>query len=672
VIGHVPLLGELAVVVVLAVAVTVLLSKLKLPTVAGLLAAGALLGPFGLALVPSVHAIEVLAEVGVVLLLFSIGLEFSLARLRDIFRQVAIGGAVQVASTIAVTAGIAVAVGQPLERGIVFGFVFAMSSTAIVLRILAERRELEAPHGRFIVGALIFQDLCVIPMVLIVPLLGADRRAGAAASIALAMGKATLLIVGTIGTARFVVPKLLGWVDASRSREVFLLAILSLCIGTAWLTSMFGLSLALGAFLGGMVVADTEYSHRAMGDILPLRDAFLSLFFVSLGMLFDVRVVVEQPLLVGVLLVGFVIGKGVLAMLAAMAMKFPSRAGWLAGAGLAQFGEFGFVLIRLAQMNGVIDAEAASPILAAGIASMFLTPLLVRAAPHIRAGERLLAPLERRIGVRSTAELAASPALTGHIVIVGYGLAGQFVSRVLAARGVPFIVFELNADNVRKGRHADHPVYYGDATSEEVLGHARLAHARMLVLLMNDPQAAKRVVDTARRVATEVPVMIRTHYLLERSKLIAIGATEVVVEEVETAIEVIALLLRRLEIPRNVIDESIESVRAETHVSDRTQTVPRTMLRDLRGLEEMKIDSVLVHERSGAVGQSPVTLRLRTRTGALVVGVRRGDHLLDSVDPAQPFELGDVVFLTGTAAAIRAAVALFEVGARPGESGAGT
>ena len=353
-------------------------------------------------------------------------------------------------------------------------------------------------------------------------------------------------------------------------------------------------------------------------------------------------------------------------------MRFPSRAGWLAGVGLAQFGEFGFVLIRLAQMKGVIDADAASPILAAGIASMFLTPLLVRAAPHIRAGERLLAPLERRIGVRSTAELAASPELTGHIVIVGYGLAGQFVSRVLAACGVPFIVFELNADNVRKGRQADHPVYYGDATSEEVLGHARLAKARMLVLLMNDPQAATRVVDTARRVASEVPVMIRTHYLLERPKLIAIGATEVVVEEVETAIEVIALLLRRLEIPRNVIDESIESVRAETHVSDRTQTVPRTMLRDLRGLEEMKIDSVLVHERSGAVGQSPVTLRLQTRTGALVVGVRRGDHLLESVDPALPFQAGDVVFLTGTAAAIRAAVELFEVGVRSEEQGART
>src|SRR5687768_15738674 len=402
---HVPLLDELAIVAALAVAVTVVLARLKLPTVAGLLLAGALLGSFGLRLVSEVHAIEVLAEVGVVLLLFSIGLEFSLARLRDIMRQVALGGFVQVGLTTAVTTGVAMALGQPFGRGLFYGFAFALSSTAIVLRALAERRELDAPHGRFIVGTLIFQDLCVVPMVLIVPLLNASASAGAAAvGVALAMGKAAIVVVGTIVVSRFVVPKVLGWVDASRSREVFLLAILGLCIGTAWLTSLAGLSLALGAFLGGMVVADTEYGHRAMGDILPLRDAFVSIFFVSLGMLFDVRVVAAHPSLVGALLAGFVLAKGALATLAAMAMRFPSRVAWLAGVGLAQFGEFGFVLTRLAQSHGVIDEDATAPLLAAGIGSMFLTPLLVRAAPHITAGERLLAPLEKLIGVRSIDE----------------------------------------------------------------------------------------------------------------------------------------------------------------------------------------------------------------------------------------------------------------------------
>lgn len=660
--GHVPLLDELAIVAALAVTVTVILSRLKLPTVAGLLAAGALLGPFGLGLATSVEAIESLAEVGVVLLLFSIGLEFSLARLRDIFRQVALGGVLQVGLTAAVTTGAAVALGEPLGRGVFYGFAFALSSTAIVLRALAERQELDAPHGRFIVGTLIFQDLCVVPMVLIVPLLGPGASAGnAVLDIGLAMGKAAVVVLGTVGVARFVVPRVLGWVDASRSREVFLLAILGLCIGTAWLTSLAGLSLALGAFLGGMVVADTEYGRRAMGDVLPLRDAFVSIFFVSLGMLFDLRVVLSQPLLVGALLVGFLGAKGIVATLAAMVMRFPRRVAWLAGVGLAQFGEFGFVLTRLAQAHGVIDEGATAPLLAAGIASMFLTPLVVRAAPHITAGERLLAPLERLIGVRSIDEADEGPTpLTDHVVIVGFGLAGRFAARTLHDCGVAFVVLELNAENVRSGKELGLPVYYGDATSEEALRHAHLDAARLVVLLMNDPQAAQRVVDTARRVAPSVPVLMRTRYLGERPALLALGARDVVAEEVESAVEIIARMLRLIEVPRNVIDERIRTVRLETQTSDRKPTVPRVRLGDLRGLDELRIESARVCATSPAVGASPVSLKLRSETGALVVGVRRGERLLEQPDPTVPFEPDDVVYLVGTGDALRLALRVFD------------
>lgn len=659
--GHVPLLDELAIVAALAVFVTVVLARLKLPTVAGLLLAGALLGPFGLRLVSSVHAIEVLAEVGVVLLLFSIGLEFSLARLRDVLRQVALGGALQVGLTTAVTTGIAVLLGQPVGRGVFYGFAFALSSTAIVLRALSERRELDAPHGKFIVGTLIFQDLCVVPMVLIVPLLGEGIRAGhAAASVGLALGKAAVVVTGTVLVARFVVPKILGWVDASRSREVFLLAILALCIGTAWLTSMVGLSLALGAFLGGMVVADTEYRHRAMGDILPLRDAFVSVFFVSLGMLFDVRVLASQPLLVGGLLAGFLVAKGLLATFAALAMRFPSRVAWLAGVGLAQFGEFGFVLARLAQSSGVVDEQQVSPLLAAGIASMFLTPLLVRAAPHITAGERLLAPLERLIGVRSIDEADESHKLEQHVIIIGFGVAGQLTARALQAAGEPFVVLELNADNVRRGKQQGLPVYYGDATSEEALGHAHLQEARMVVLLMNDPQAAQRIVDMLRRVAPTVPVLMRARYLAEREGLLKMGARDVVAEEVEGAAEVIARLLRSIEVPRNVIEATLQSIRAETQTSERKQTLPRAQLGELRALSELKIESVLVRENSAAAGASAATLRLRSTTGVLVVGVQRAERLLQNPDPHATFAAGDVVYVVGTSHAIREALPLFD------------
>lgn len=572
---QVPLLDELAIVAATAVVVTVVLSRLKLPTVAGLLAAGALLGPHALSLATSVHAIEVLAEVGVVLLLFSIGLEFSLSRLRDILRQVALGGLLQVGATVAVTVAIAQLVGVGARTGLFYGFVFALSSTAIVLRALAERRELDAPHGRFIVGALIFQDLCVVPMVLIVPLLAQEGDTHAAVlSVSIALAKAALVVVATIVISRFVVPKMLAYVDASRSREVFLLAILGLCIGTAWLTSLAGLSLALGAFLGGMVVADTEYGHRAMGEILPLRDAFVSIFFVSLGMLFDPRVVINQPLLVGGLLAGFLIAKGVLATLAAMAMRFPARVAWLAGVGLAQFGEFGFVLTRLAQSSGVIDDAAVAPLLAAGVLSMFLTPLLVRAAPHVTAGERLLAPLERLLGVRSIDEADHGAKLEGHVVVVGFGIAGRLAAQSLERNGLRCVILELNADNVRAGRAMGLPIFYGDATSEEALQHAHIDKARLAVLLMNDPAAARRVVDTLRRIAPAVPVLMRAHYHREREPLLALGAREVVSEEMEGALAILARLLQSVDVPRDKIEQCVAQARGDTPAAERALTVP--------------------------------------------------------------------------------------------------
>jgi CPA2 family monovalent cation:H+ antiporter-2 len=568
--GHIPLLDEIAVIAALGVLVTVILSRLRLPTVAGLLLSGALVGPYGFQLVRSIHAIEILAEVGVVLLLFTIGLEFSLARLRSIFRQVALGGLLQVGLTATVVAMVASALGQPAGRSVFYGFVFALSSTAIVLRALAERRELDAPHGRFIVGTLIFQDLCVVPMVLVVPMLGPRAEgSGAAMQLGLALGKAALVVIAVLVVARLVVPRALRWVAASRSREVFLLAVLALCVGTAWLTAQAGLSLALGAFLGGMVVADTEYGHRAMGDMLPLRDAFVSVFFVSLGMLFDVRVVMQRPLLVVLLLLGFLLAKGFLATIAALAMRFPVRVAWLSGIGLAQFGEFGFVLARLGQSAGVVDEAAMRPLLAAGIVSMFLTPVLVRVGPHVTAGQRLLAPLERLIGVRSIDEADEEEGgLAGHVVIVGYGVAGKLVARALEACGQRFVVLELNAETVRAARAAGEPVYYADATSEEALGHAHLDKARALLLLMNDPQAAQRVVDTARRVAPEVPVLMRAHYLMEKPLLLQIGATDVIAEEVEGGVAILERLLGWLNVPRDVIAERIELARASTQSTE--------------------------------------------------------------------------------------------------------
>ena len=658
--GHIPILEELAVITGIGVLITLILARLKLPTVAGLLTAGAVIGPQGLSWVHEASTIETLAEMGVVLLLFTIGLEFSLERLRHIFRQMALGGIAQVALTAATTTGLSYALGQPPGRSVLYGFVFAMSSTAIVLRFLSERRELDAPHGRFIVGTLIFQDLCVVPMVLIVPLLGKSGGGGSVMlEVSWALLKAAVVVVSIVLGSRVLVPRVLNFVDASRSREVFLLAVLALCIGTAWLTSLVGLSLALGAFLGGIVVADTEYGHRAMGEMLPLRDAFVSVFFVSLGMLFDIRVVLSQPLLVALLLCGFLFGKGILATFAALLMRFPARVTWLAGVGLAQFGEFGFVLLRLGESSGVADPNMSRPLLAAGILSMFLTPALVRVAPHISAGERLLSPLARLLGARSISE--AEPErrnIKDHVIVVGYGVAGRLAAQALTSSQVPFLVLELNAEVVRQARKSGAPVYYADAASEEALGHAHLSDAKALVLLMNDPVTAQRVVDTARRIAPRVPVITRARYLAEREYLLKIGASDVVSEEVEAGVEILARLLRLLTLPRNTIEQCLLEAREATQRSERAVALPRRTLTQHSGLASLKIESVRIVAGSPSVGSSAATMDVRNQTHALIVAIEREGQLLEGPSPHESLRVNDVVFLVGSREAVEKAMEL--------------
>ena len=663
---EVDLLQELAVIASLGVLVTLVVTRLKLPTVAGLLMAGALLGPYGCKFVKSLHAIELLAEVGVVMLLFTIGLEFSLARLKDIFRQVAVGGALQVGLTIAAAFGAARAFGLDAKAGLFLGFVFALSSTAIVLRALIDRRELDAPHGRFIVGTLIFQDLCVVPMVLIVPLLGAAASAPEISlEVSKALAKAVFVVVALIFSSRFVVPRFLALVDASRSREVFLLAVLVLCIGTAWLTSLAGLSLALGAFLGGMMVADTEFGHRAMGDILPLRDAFMSIFFVSLGMLFDYNIVLARPLAVLLILAGFLVGKSLLASIAALVTRFPARVSFLAGVGLGQFGEFGFVLANLGEKAGVVDQQVLGPLMAAGISSMFVSPVLMRLAPAMTWAERAFSKLERLVfrshrpaGSAGDDGEAQVGSLQNHVLLVGFGVAGRIAASLLKNSNVPYAILEISFEGVKRGRAESHPIHYGDATNAETLEHFHLAQARALVLLINDPAGAQRVLDTARRLAPKVPILLRARYLDEKEGLMAMGATDVVAEEVEGSVEVAARLLRWCDVPRNQIDARLREVREATQTSERAQIVPRRTLLEHAPLADLKIESVVIGSPSTAVGRSALQLEVRRLTGALIVAVRRAGNLLDAPDPNDPFLADDVVYLVGSRDSVAQAVQL--------------
>jgi CPA2 family monovalent cation:H+ antiporter-2 len=391
-----------------------------------------------------------------------------------------------------------------------------------------------------------------------------------------------------------------------------------------------------------------------MGDVLPLRDTFISIFFASLGMLFNPQVVWDSPALVGLLVCGFVLGKGFLATLAAQSMRFPARVALLAGAGLGQFGELGFVLAGRAVESNVIDESTLAPVLAAGIISMFLTPVMIRLAPHFTAGERMLAPLERLIGVRSLSadEATSIESLKGHVVLIGFGVAGQLTARALAASNIPYMILDLNADNVRKARAQGEPIFYGDATSAETLGHAHLDTAAALVVLINDPSAVQRVLDTARRVVPQMPILLRTHYLGEKEKLLSMGATDVVAEEIEGGIEILSRLLRWFSVPRNVITDRLELIRQETQTTQRQLQLPPSPLVGHEELADLEIDKILVKVGCLAEGRTTAELQLRQNTSALVVAVRRAGTLLEYPDPNENFQAGDIVYLVGSHDAI--------------------
>lgn len=632
-------LGDLAIIFLAAIAVVVALGRVGLPPVVGFLVAGVVVGPGGLGLVQDPQKVQLLAEVGVALLLFTIGLEFSLARLGRIARFVVMGGGLQVLLTILAAASVAGVLGERFGVGVFWGFLVALSSTAIVLRALADREETAAPHGRFIIGVLIFQDLCIVPMMLALPML-AGQVTGAAA-IGLTLLKAAVVVVVTLVLARRVVPALLGRVAHTQRRELFLLAVLSIAIVVAAATASAGLSLALGAFLAGIIIADTDFVHQASNDVGPFRDTFASLFFVSIGMLLDPKVVLESPGPVLGIFVAVVLGKHALATLAAMFMRFPARVAFMSGVGLAQVGEFSFVLLGSGQKLGLIDERGAAVFLAASVLSMIVTPLAVAASPRIAAGAALLRPLERILAVREPeGEPEHGEKLRGHVIIAGLGAGGRFLAQALRAARVPYVAVDIDPDAIVQARADGHPVRYGDVASPEVLSHVvEAGHARLLVLLLSDADAGRRAAGVVRRAYPSLPVVLRVHRA--REAVGDLGGAEVIAEDMETSVEIAERTLRRFGAPGDAVRAAIAASRAARDEHGR----PIVSAPALVGA--LALESFAVEEGARVAGTTVASSGLRQGTGASIVAVGRDGEVVTNPPAAFALRPGDRVFVVG-------------------------
>jgi CPA2 family monovalent cation:H+ antiporter-2 len=644
--------------------VAFLLNRLEIPTIVGFLIAGVIIGPYGIGLVSDVHSVEVLAEIGVILLLFTIGIEFSVAKLVRMRRAVIGGGGTQVVLTIVVSAALAYLVTRDVNRSVFTGFLIALSSTAIVLKLLSERGETDSPHGRMMVGILIFQDLCVVPLMLLIPALSGGGVK--TLDVVIKMVEAAAVIAAALMTARWLVPVILHQVVHTRSRELFLTTILFFCIGTALLTSEIGLSLALGAFLAGLIISESEYAHQATSDILPFRDSFIGMFFVSVGMLMDTGYMSAHCFRIAAAVVFIFLLKVITGIISSAAAGGSPRVSVHTALGLAQVGEFSFVLAVAGRGSGLITGEFYQIFLSSSVITMIAAPFVLKAAPSLSAwitSRRLVAKMGARRKRSVTEEFPRKK--QGHVIIVGFGLNGRNLARVLKETGIPYVVLDINGDTVREMKKKGEPLYYGDATSTEILRKLGIEWARLLVVAISDPASTRRIVSVARHENAGLRIVVRTRYAAEVDDLKVLGADTVIPEEFETSIEIFSNVLQAYRFPNNVILEMVEKVRSGGYTALRNVDLPKRHLFDkCDWLPEIDVDGYRIPEESPLAGESISGLQVRKKTGATIIAVRRGANVHANPGPDFTFNAGDIILFTGERDAMESALTFFRGAAR--------
>ncbi len=561
---HFPLLFDIIIIIGLGAFVAVVCQRLRIPPIVGYLIAGAFVGPSGLSLVDVDKEVQMMAEIGVVMLMFNIGLEFSLKHLARIGRSVVVGGGLQVGVTTLIIFGIAKYFGLGNAQSLFLGFLGSLSSTAIVLSQLQKQAALDAPHGKISLGILIFQDIIIVPMMLFVPFLSGAETPDPKNLMLLGLKAGGLLLFVWLG-ARFLIPRLLYIVARGRNRELFLLTIVFLVFGIALLSAELGLSLALGAFLAGLMISESEYSHDAVSHILPFRDIFISIFFVSVGMLLDLRSVAAYwewiLLVVGLIfLIKFLTGT-----IASLAVGFPLRISFLAAVALAQVGEFSFILAEVGLDYGLIDDNAYQVFLSATVITMIAAPFMIQYGKHTGRFAEKLAFLPYLREGKMVNDGQEGRKLSNHLIILGFGVIGRHMAKAAKDAEIPYVVMELNAETVRKESAAGEPIFYGDASYPNVLEHIGVAQARALVIAISDVAAARRAVFLSKLNNPDLWVVVRARYVTELEPLLELGADEVVVEEYEASVKMFDRVLSLYKVDDRLAQRIRDSIRHKSH-----------------------------------------------------------------------------------------------------------
>jgi monovalent cation:H+ antiporter-2, CPA2 family len=636
---EITIIKDIVIILLVSIPIIYIFKKINLPSIVGFLIAGMLIGPFGFQLISEIEQIEVMAEIGVILLLFTIGLEVSFGKLLEMKRLLIAAGGLQVLLTIIISGFIFFLFDIPINKSIYYGMLVSLSSTAIVLKLLSDKGELESPHGRISISILIFQDLAIVPFFIFLPILAATSYTSTGTILTrllYSFGAVALILV----TARFFMPKILYQLAKLQMREAFTVGIILLLLGSAYLTHSAGLSFALGAFIAGIILSESDLSHQVVADILPLKDAFNSIFFVSIGLLLNINFVIEYPLILTAVILGILFLKSLIIILIVKWLNYPLRIAILTGLGLAQVGEFSFILAQAGLGYNLIEPDFYNSFLAASIFTMLITPLVFQLLPFISG----------KFGFLESASAEPKEAeMNNHVIVVGFGLNGKNLARVLRETGINYIVIELNPETVREEKKGGENIIYGDITKEEILHHTHIETAKILVLAISDPAATRIGVQNAKGLNSSIYTIVRTRYTKEIEELQKLGADEVIPEEFETSLHIFSKVLERFHIPLNVIMKQVALLRAENYniLVEETPTV-HSMVHLNEILAAGLTETFYVDEKNPFVSKTIAEINLRAETDATIIAIVRNGETISNPSGRDQVLANDTIVITGT------------------------
>ena len=650
---------DIVIIFILAIGVIFLFQKINVPSIVGFLLTGVLAGPHGFGLIQSTEEIEFLAEIGLILLLFAIGIEFSLKSLMNIRRIVFLGGGLQVLITILLTFILVRFLGRSLQESFFMGFMVALSSTALVLRALQESAAISTDYGKATVGILIFQDLIIVPMMLLTPII-----AGKSGNIIDSMGLFGIKLAGIAGItfigAKYVVPRMLHQIAKTKNRELFLISIIAIGFAVAWFTSAIGLSLALGAFIAGLTISESEYSHHAFGNIVPFRDVFASFFFVSIGMLLDLSFFGQNVFLVLAIAFGVISVKTIIAGFVAFLLGYPFRTTVIVGLAISQVGEFSFILSQLGLENGILQPDYYQLLIAVAVITMALAPFIILLAPYL-SDQILKLPLPDKLvkGLRPLKNEEVGE-LSGHLVIIGMGLNGRNVARAAKVVNIPYVIVDFDPDIVKQERERGEPVYFGDATQESMLRLVKVQNAEVLVVAISDPTATFRITSLLYNMNPKAHVIIRTRYLSDVESLYNEGANEVIPEEFETSVEIFSRVLNKYLIPRDDIEKLVAEIRSDNYGMLRKFEPDVPKIYDLKErIPDIEINALKVEKGCSVEGKTIEELNLRRTFGVNILAISREGNTFANPMKEEIIYPGDILYVLGTQTSVACITSLF-------------